>query len=151
MAVDTNAIGTTLTPRTATMDAGRLRFFATTIGETDPVYTDVDAARRAGHADLPVPPTFLFGIELEAADPFDWLAALGVDMRRVLHGEQAFTYHRSAFAGETLTATPRIVDIFSKKNGALEFIVKHTDVTDADGTTIAELTSTIVVQNPGAN
>ncbi len=40
------------------MERGRLRMFAAAIGETDPIYTDVEAARAAGHPDLPVPPTF---------------------------------------------------------------------------------------------
>jgi hypothetical protein len=70
------------------VERGRLRFFAKSIGETDPVYTDVDAARRAGHRDLPVPPTFFFSLALEAPDPFGYLGALGVDLRSILHGEQ---------------------------------------------------------------
>ncbi|HEY9265413.1 MAG TPA: MaoC family dehydratase N-terminal domain-containing protein, partial [Mycobacterium sp.] len=69
MALDPSAIGTQLPAATMTVDRARLRFFAKAIGETDPVYTDVDAARAAGHPDLPVPPTFLFSIELEASDP----------------------------------------------------------------------------------
>ena len=44
----------------STSSAAGCAFFAAAIGETDPVYTDLDAARAAGHRDLPVPPTFLF-------------------------------------------------------------------------------------------
>ena len=47
----------------------------------------------AGHRDLPVPPTFLFGLELEAPDPFGWLAGSASTCGSVLHGEQSFTYH----------------------------------------------------------
>ena len=59
----------------------------------------MQTANAAGHRDLPVPPSFLFGIELERHDPFEWLAGVGVDLRRVLHGEQSFTYHSQAVAG----------------------------------------------------
>ena len=38
------------------VERGRLRFFARTIGLTDPVYFDVEAARGPGHRDLPAPP-----------------------------------------------------------------------------------------------
>ncbi|WP_131770249.1 MaoC family dehydratase N-terminal domain-containing protein [Candidatus Protofrankia californiensis] len=148
MAVDPSAIGTELAPVELTVDAGRLRFFAKAIGETDPVYSDVDAAKAAGHPELPVPPTFLFGIELEQPDPFAWLADAGVDLRRILHGEQSFTYHAVAHAGDTLIAKPRIADVYSKKRGALEFIVKQTAVSQADGTAVADLASVIIVQNP---
>ncbi|MEV6067213.1 MaoC family dehydratase N-terminal domain-containing protein [Nocardia sp. NPDC052001] len=149
MAVDPAIIGTELPATTLTIDAGRLRFFAKAIGETDPVYTDLDAAQAAGYRDLPAPPTFLFSIELENPDPFTFLAAAGVDLRFVLHGEQSFVYHSAAVAGDVLTATPRITDVYSKKGGALEFIVKETAVTRADGAAVAELKSVIVVRNPG--
>ena len=47
-----------IAPMPFEVERGRLRFFAETIGLTDPVYFDVEAAKRAGHRDLPVPPTF---------------------------------------------------------------------------------------------
>ncbi|MGB8407837.1 MAG: MaoC family dehydratase N-terminal domain-containing protein [Mycobacterium sp.] len=137
MAVDTAAIGTELPATTLTVDAGRLRFFAKAIGDT------------ADHH-LRVPPTFLFSIELENPNPFGWADQLGIDLRFVLHGEQSFTYHSLAHAGDVLTATPRITDVYSKKGGALDFIVKETTVTRADGSLVAELKTVIVVRNPGA-
>jgi hypothetical protein len=97
-----------------------------------------------------VPPTFLFSIELENPDQFRWVVDQGIDPRFVLHGEQSFAYHSIAYAGDTLTATPRIVDVYSKKGGALEFIVKNTAVTRADGSAVADLETVIVVRNPGA-
>lgn len=148
MAVDASAKGTALPPITMLMETGRLAFFASAIGEIDPIYTDLDAARAAGHPGLPVPPTFLFSIELEQPDPFAWLTEMGVDLRRILHGEQSFTYHAMAFSGDTLVATPQITDVYSKKAGTLEFIVKHTQITRDDGGPIADLDSTIVVRNP---
>lgn len=150
MPVDQSVIGKEYPPITVTIDAGRLTFFAKAIGETNPVFTDVAAAKAAGHRDLPVPPTFLFGIELEQPDPFEWLAALGVDMRRVLHGEQSFTYHSTAHAGDVLTSAPSVGNVYSKKGGALEFIEKSSKVTRPDGELVAELTTVIVVRNPEA-
>jgi hypothetical protein len=147
MVIDSSVIGTEFPAATLSVDAGRLRFFAKSIGEADPVYVDTTVARAAGHPDLPVPPTFLFAIELEQPDPFAWADQLGIDLRRVLHGEQSFTYHSVAHAGDVLTATPRIKDVYSKKGGALDFIVKESVITRADGTLVAEATTVIVVQN----
>lgn len=140
MPIDPSAIGTELPPITRTVEPGRLRLFARAIDETDPGYTEGER--------LPVPPSFLFGLEMEAADPFSWLSDLGVDLRHVLHGEQAFVYHSVAHSGDTLTARPRITDVYSKKGGALEFVVKQTEVTRADGSPVAALTSTLVVRTP---
>jgi acyl dehydratase len=145
--IPTSAIGAELAPVTIEMERGRLLFFAKAIGETNPIYTDQAAARLAGHPDLPVPPTFLFGLEMEQPDPFAYLTDLGVDLRHVLHGEQSFTYHRVAHAGDVLTARTRIADVYQKKGGALEFLVKQTAVTCDDGAAIADLTSVIVIRN----
>ena len=150
MTVDESVIGKVLPPITLTVDAGRLRFFAKAIGETNPIFTDLETAKAAGHRDLPVPPTYLFGIELESPDPFAWLAGIGVDLRRVLHGEQSFTYHSTAVAGDVLTATPRIGNVYSKKGGTLEFIEKASTVTRENGDLVAELKTVIVVRNPEA-
>ncbi|WP_432837455.1 MaoC family dehydratase N-terminal domain-containing protein [Dactylosporangium sp. CA-092794] len=134
-------------PLTVDLERGRLRFFARATGQSDPVYLDVDAARAAGHPDLPVPPTFFFSLELEAPDPFGYLDRLGVDLRFVLHGEQSFTYHRLAYAGDQLTLTQRIVDVYAKRGGALEFLVRETDVTRA-GEPVAQGRSVLVVRHP---
>jgi acyl dehydratase len=126
---------------------GRLAFFAATTGQTDPVYTDLDAAKAAGHPDLPIPPSFYFSLELGRPDPFDWLTSLGIDLSRILHGEQSFTYHAMAHAGDSLTLRSRITDVAVKKHGALELLTKKTSVT-RDEQPIAEVTSVIAVLNP---
>jgi acyl dehydratase len=134
-------------PLEVNVERGRLRFYAKATGQTDPVYLDVDAARAAGHRDLPVPPTFFFSLGLETADPFGFLDRLGIDLRLVLHGEQSFTYHRLAHAGDRLTLTERIVDVYTKRGGALEFVVKQTDIT-RDGQPVAQTRSVIVIRRP---
>lgn len=129
------------------VERGRLRFFARAIGETDPIYTNVDAARQAGHRDLPVPPTFFFSLSLEAPEPFAYLDELGVDLRCILHGGQRFDYTDMAYAGDTVTLSERIIDVTSKRGGALELITKQTDVRRGEEQ-IARATSVIVVRNP---
>lgn len=132
------------------VERGRLRFFCKVIGLTDPLYSDLDAARRAGHRDLPVPPTFLgHSLELELNEPLSWLSALGGDLRMTTHGEQAFRYHKLAYGGDQLVLTRRIVDVYTKKGGALEFVVKQTDVMRGDEL-LSEIQSTIVLRHPEA-
>jgi len=130
------------------VERGRLRFFARTIGLSDPVYSDLDAARRAGHRDLPVPPTFLSNsLELELPDPLGWLAELGGDLSKTTHAEQSFNYHTLAYAGDSLVLQRRIVDVYTKKGGALEFVVKQTDVKRGDET-LAEIFFVIALRHP---
>lgn len=140
-----DAIGTSTPPVTVTIDRGRLRLFATATGQTDPVYTDVEAARAAGHADLLVPPTYLFGVDLERPDPFDYYKAMGFDMGQMLHGTQGFDYLTPVYAGDQVTATSVVTDVQVKKGGALTLIERQTTVT-RDGETVARLTGVAVVR-----
>ncbi|HEV8689308.1 MAG TPA: MaoC family dehydratase N-terminal domain-containing protein [Ideonella sp.] len=145
--IDRRYIGRTLAPFSVPVEAGRLRFFAKATGQADPVYTDPAAARDAGHRDLPVPPTFLFCLEMDGPNPAAIRELLGLDYRRLLHGEQQFTYHAMAHAGDVLTFEQRIEDIYDKKGGALEFVVRRTRVSNQHGAQVAELRSLTVMRN----
>ena len=129
------------------VEKGRLRFFAKATGQTDPVYTDDAVALAAGHPALPVPPTFLFCLEMEAPDPAAIRNLLGMDYRRLLHGEQGFVYERMAYAGDVLRFEQSIEDIYDKKNGALEFVVRKTIVTNQRGESVAQLRTVSVLRN----
>jgi acyl dehydratase len=147
MGLDTRYIGHRLPPFTAEVETGRLKFFAKAIGQTDPVYSDVDAARGAGHPALPVPPTFLFCLEMEAPNPGALRELLQIPIAKVLHGEQRFHYHAMAHAGDTLRFEQRIADIYAKKGGMLEFVVRETRVTNQHGTHVADLHAITVVRH----
>jgi acyl dehydratase len=144
--IDRRHIGMSLRPTVLDIERGRLRFFAQAIGETDPVYLDETAARAAGYPDLPAPPTFLFAGELDGQSITSMLDALGVPLGRILHGEQEFTYFAPVCAGDTVTVESRISDIYAKKGGALEFIVKDSAVTNQHGVKVAAMRSIIVVR-----
>ncbi len=145
--IDRRYIGHVLAPFSVPVEAGRLRFFAKATGQNDPVYSDEAAARDAGHAGLPVPPTFLFCLEMEGPNPAAIRELLQLDYRRLLHGEQQFTYRAMAYAGDVLRFEQRIEDIYDKKGGALEFVVRRTRVSNQHGAPVAELRCVSVVRN----
>src|SRR5262249_28749308 len=141
---DRALIGSALTDYETLVERGRLRAFARAIGETNPSYVDVAAARAAGDPDLPGPPTFLAGLDMTTAPPlFDMAGLFALDIRTILHAEQAFTYHAMAFAGDRLTFSGRVSDIYTKK--ALEFAVSTTEVR-RDGRLIVEVRCTLVAR-----
>ena len=144
--IDRRYIGHTLPAFSVDVEKGRLRVFAKAIGPTDPSYVDVEAARAAGPPGLPVPPTVLVCMEMESPNPAAIRDLLGMDYKRLLHGEQGFTYHAMAHAGDTLTFSQRIEDIYDKKNGALEFVVRHTQVTNQRDELVAELRCVTVLR-----
>jgi hypothetical protein len=145
--IDRRHIGYRTQPFAVEVELGRLRLFAQAIGETDPIYRDLAAARMAGFRSLPVPPTFFFCLEMERPDPYDWFKELGIPLARALHGEQSFTYHRIACAGEVLRFAGEVTDIYDKKAGALEFIVQRVTVSALDDEPIAIFDRTVVIRN----
>jgi acyl dehydratase len=146
--IDRKYIGHAMPVFSACVDASRLRFFAKATGQTDPIYVDENAAQIAGHPSLPIPPTFLLCMESESPDPAAIRNLLGIDYKRLLHGEQGFTYHRMAYAGDLLNFEQSIEDIYDKKAGALEFVVRKTRVTNHIAQHIADLRSVLVIRNP---
>lgn len=151
MSIDRKHLGVASEPRTIDVEKGQLRFFAKATGETNPIYVNEEAARAAGHPDIPAPPTFLFslhlGVPAKRGDIFDAENGIGVDMGRILHGEQQFTYHRPIYAGDRMTLTTTTADIYDKKGGALEFVVQDTRAVNAKGELCAEMRVVTVVRN----
>jgi acyl dehydratase len=146
--VDRSAIGRSLTPVHASVEPGRLRYFVDTLGERNPVYRDAAAARAAGYAAIPIPPTYLFCLEMmDAEESFEFLELFNIDIGRILHGEQHFIYHAPVVAGDALTFNSRVTGVADKKGGALTIVNVTTDVTSQHGERVAEAVRTIVIRN----
>lgn len=145
--IDKKWIGHELPASVLPIERTRLQFFAKAIGETDPIYTDAAAARDAGYADLPAPPTFLFAAELDSGASNQLLDDLQIPLSKLLHGEQSFSYHKPACVGDTVTVRSVVSDIYDKKNGALEFVVKTSRATNQRDELVAELRTVIVCRH----
>ena len=144
--IERSIIGMAHPPLQVVVETGQLRFFAKAIGETNPIYVDESAAGEAGHRALPVPPTFLFSLSLGRTDN-GWREKAGIQLARILHGEQSFTYHQMAYAGDVLRFDARISDVYHKKNGALSFVVTDTKVSNGQGAHVADLRTVLVHRN----
>ena len=145
--IDKNLIGHEFEAVTLPVEEGRLRFVAKSIGETNPVYSDPEAARKAGHPALPTPPTFVFMLEVDAVDLQDLVSFFGCKLGQLLHGEQGFVYHAPIYAGDRITVKKKVVDIYDKKNGKLEFIITENDFINQDGVKVAETRTNYVIRN----
>lgn len=145
--IDRKFIGYEMKPSVLSIDATRLRFFAKAIGETDPVYFDDAAAKAAGYSAIPAPPTFLFAGTMDSGALMDLIDTMGVPLGKVLHGEQQFEYLAPVVAGDSVTITSRVSDIYDKKNGALEFFVTEATATNQHGHDVARMRSVTVVRH----
>lgn len=119
------------------IERGKVTEFALAVGEDNPIFFNVEAARLAGFPDVVAPPTFTV-TQIWQVSREDREAKLGanLDYARVLHGEQEFVYKRLPFAGETLKGTMRISKDFTKegkRGGTMRFVTYESKFTDAQG------------------
>ena len=149
MAVDTSAIGKPTGAWRVVLDRAVLANFAKAVGDTSGVYQREEAARAAGLAAVPAPPTFTFAAPYWSAlradhQPADPTAGAGNPMHSimgelfgqgalVLHGEQEFTFHRTPVAGDVLDGLQTITDIYEKETDSarMTFVVMETVWSDA--------------------
>lgn len=87
-----------------------------------------------------VPPTF--PIVLAGASMNAFLDDLGLDLSRIVHGEQRFSYRRSVVLGDELTSTLTVASL--RQIGGNDIIGTSTAFTDATGETVCTATATLV-------
>jgi acyl dehydratase len=143
MALNADFIGRTYPPGAPYL-VGRekIREFATAIGDFNPAFHDVEAARAMGYPDVIAPPTFPFVIAMRAMAAATFDPELGLDYSRVVHGEQSFAYVRPIHAGDELVATTVIENIRTVAGNDL--LTTRTDIATVDGEPVVASTSVIV-------
>ncbi len=145
MPLDQSYIGRVYPP-TPPYQVGRekIREFATAIGDPNPLYRDVEAARAAGHPDVIAPPTFAAALTLPAGHQVISDPDLGIDYSRVVHGEQRFVHRRPIRAGDELQVVVTVDNI--RVAAGNDMLTTRADVSTVDGEEVLTAYSTIVAR-----
>src|SRR4029077_13525033 len=131
-------IGRVLSTGSATVSAEHVADFARALDDPEPAYRAADAV---------APPTYPIAFMTQAmAGGMDTFLELGLNFMTLVHGEQEFEYARPIRAGETLTLTGRIADIYEKagSTGVLDFVVLETEARDAGGALVFFSRNTLI-------
>lgn len=126
-----NLIGRKLDTYTFTLEAVKIRELAQAIGDLKEEYL-------TGEKLLPTFPTI---IEYWGGGFEGWFE-LGIDAKKVLHGEQEYEYIGSIKAGDTLTVNSTVEDAYTKS--AMNFIVLKKDYFNEKGELVLRSRSTII-------
>jgi hypothetical protein len=123
-------IGQQAPPATATVEAGHLKRFAEAIGDPNPRWLSE------------APPTFLVAIA-SASLHLDEAEQYG---KGWLNGGNRFEYLEPVRAGDTITATRKVADVYEKtgSGGSLVFIVFETEYVNQHGKPVARLRGTMI-------
>jgi acyl dehydratase len=140
-------IGEASEPWTHEVTTTSVRAFARGVGYTDPVYYDVEAARRAGYRSLPAPPTYLgtpVFLPGRSSDTFSGPVGSGRGLEHglkgLLDGGTETTYEGDICAGDTLSVVSKLADLEVKESKALGKMLvttRETTYTNQDGKRVA--------------
>lgn len=132
-------------PQTEPYLVGRekIREFATAVHATHAVHHDLDAARAAGHADLVAPPTFAIVVQQRGLDQLLADESAGIELTRVVHGDQRFALHRPIVAGDELRAQFTVTRV--RALGGNTMVSTEARITDAADELVVTATSSLVV------
>jgi N-terminal half of MaoC dehydratase len=129
VALNRDREGQVYPPVTVVVDEGSVERFASAVGDDGSF----------------VPPTWVTVPEISAGlGPALADEGLGVDLSRVLHGEEEYEWRRALRVGETVTAQTRIDSI--RGRGDVEFLTLVTSVTGAGGEEVALARSVLIVR-----
>ena len=144
MGLNIDLLGKHYPPQTYEVGREKVREFAVAIGDENPVYFDLAAARALGHSDLVAPPTFAVvvtrGPQISVIEDPD----LGLDFSRVVHGDQKFEFTRPILAGDVLTTTASVGAAHTRAGN--DFLTIRSHVVDASGSAVVTVSATLVAR-----
>jgi acyl dehydratase len=143
--IDKSIKGKEYPPYVVTIERGKIKEFARAIGDLSPFYLDDAVGRASEWGDIIAPPTFPTTFR---EDSGTLLRDLGVDISRLLHGEQEFEHLKPIRPGDTYLCRSKIVDVYEKtgRSGPMAFVVRETAVTDADNEVVVIMRQTTVIR-----
>ena len=144
MAVNQDLIGREFPP-TAPYLVGRekVREFARATFATAAQHVDPEAARALGYADVVAPPTFAMVIQDRTMQQLLQLEDSGIELHRLVHAEQRFSYSRPIVAGDELVAQLAVTGIRTLGGNAM--VTSEATITDAGGAHVVTATSVLLV------
>ena len=86
------------------------------------------------------PATFPIVLSFDAM--FAFLDEVGIELSRIVHGDQKFHYERSVVPGDVLSATLRVASL--RQIGGNDILGTTSEVTDSDGALVCSTSATLV-------
>ncbi|MBU1670234.1 MAG: MaoC family dehydratase N-terminal domain-containing protein [Actinobacteria bacterium] len=137
--VNESIVGKEFPPFEFLVERGKIKEFARALGDRNPIYTDIEVARRVGFEAVPAPPTYTASFMHQVPDEnflLNLMAEMEIDVARSVHGESEYEYIRPIEAGDVLTVTMTVKDIQKKegrRGGAMTLITTEATYANQDG------------------
>lgn len=147
---DKSKIGQSFAPFTFEVQRNKIHELTTAIGDDNPIYHSREAALEAGFADVPISPTtptmFSFwGNRQKGAS----LADLGINVSRILHGEEEYEYLAPIYPNDVLTGVTTLVDGKTRQGSggySMDILTTETRYVNQHNRPVLKTRTTIIVR-----
>ena len=153
---DKSKLGMEFPPYTYVVEKGKIAEFAMCVAQKDdkfavnPIYVDSAAAKKEGYKDVIITPTMSTCFSLWAGGGLGgMIEVLGIDLGRLLHGEEEYEYFGEINPGDVMTGKTKVVQMYDKekKNQPgkfMEFTVMETEIRNQRGELVLKSRTTTV-------
>lgn len=149
MAIDKSLIGRVYPPSPPyEVSLEKVREFADAIGDPNPVFRDIVAARAAGYRAVIAPPTFVTVINVRSIETIVADPELAADYSRMVHADQRFVHHRPVLVGDRLVVTTHIDDIMTRAGN--DMLTVRGEITTVDDERVVTTKATLVFRGDSA-
>lgn len=147
MALSKDIVGKKLDSYQFTVERGKVKEFCRAIGETNPIYTDPAEAKKAGFQDTPIPPTMQTTFQFWGYPKiWDDMKGMGIDISRLLHMKEEYTYLKPVYPGTTIHAAGEVIDV---KTGKMDMVTFKTTYANEKGEPCILAEMAIVIRPEG--
>lgn len=147
---DTSKIGQSFPPFTVEVERCKIHELNLALGDDNPIYHSREAAQAAGYKDVPLSPTAPTMLSFWGNTRLGGqLMSVGIQVMRILHGEEEYEYLAPIYPGDTLTGVTRIAEGKSRQGrdgSSMDILTTETRYTNQQDQEVLKTRTTIVVR-----
>ena len=147
---DQSKLGYCFPPFVIEVERCKIHELTLAIGDENPIYHDREAALAHEYRDVPISPTtptiFSFWGN---AQLWDQLAGVGLNVMRVIHGEEEYQYQAPIYPGDRLTGVMTIVEGKTRRGkdgSSMDILTTETRYTNQQEKTVLMARTTLIVR-----
>ncbi|MBW2091528.1 MAG: MaoC family dehydratase N-terminal domain-containing protein [Deltaproteobacteria bacterium] len=133
------AVGVESEPSIYEIEKEPIRRWAEAIGDPNPLYRDEEFARKCGYDSIIAPPGFVaqYAFPVKIGKSF---RRLETPLKRNLNGGNDYEFFKPVQAGDTLSATTKLIDLYEREGrlGTMLFQIAETTFKNQKGEVVAK-------------
>jgi hypothetical protein len=138
------AIGKEITSFSYRINREKVKEFLAAINEKNPLYTDIDYAKKFGYTDTPLPPTANTMIVFWGNPNFYYdMESIGINKERFLHYKEEYSNYLTLYPDSSVSVKTVISDI---KLGKMDMVIADTSFFNEKDELCILVKSTIVIR-----